>query len=157
MENTIPIAQLPLLPLYTAQIIESRTYCLRHTKSFKTSGSSKNMAIARSSQLQAAFALSYAAQITEPTYEDAQYLNRCLSWQMEAKGLTFVNTDVKTLRAVAFTDSSFANNKGLSSQIGYVIVLADAQNNANIIHWQSIKCRRVTRSVLASELYALSL
>ena len=115
------------------------------------------MAIARSSQPQAAFALSYAAQITEPTYEDAQYLNRCLSWQMEANGLTFVNTDVKTLRVVAFTDSTFANNKDLSSQIGYVIVLADAQNNANIIHWQSIKCRRVTRSVLASELYALSL
>ena len=55
------------------------------------------------------------------------------------------------------TDSSFANNKDLSSQIGYVIVLADDQNNANIIHWQSIKCRRVTRSVLASELYTLSL
>ena len=83
--------------------------------------------------------------------------HRCLSWQKEAKGLTFVKTDVKTLRIIAFTDSSFANNKDLSSQIGYVIVLADAQNNANIIHWQSIKCRRVTRSVLASELYALSL
>lgn len=76
---------------------------------------------------------------------------------MEAKGLTFVNTDMGTLRIVAFTDSSFANNKDLSSQIGYVIVLADAQNNANIIHWQSSKRRRVTRSVLASELYALSL
>lgn len=45
---------------------------------------------------------------------------------MEAKGLTFVNTDMETLRIVAFTDSSFANNKDLSSQIGYVIVLADA-------------------------------
>ena len=113
--------------------------------------------IATVSQPQAAFALSYAAQITEPTNEDAQYLNRCLSWQLEAKGLTFVKLDTRTLRIVAFTDSSFANNKDLSSQIGYVIVLADAQNNANIIHWQSIKCRRVTRSVLASELYALSL
>ena len=38
--------------------------------------------IATVSQPQAAFALSYAAQITEPTYENAQYLNRCLSWQM---------------------------------------------------------------------------
>ena len=95
------------------------------------------------SQPQAAFALSYAAQVTEPTYEDAQYLNRCLSWQKEAKGLTFVKTDMRSLRIVAFTDSSFANNKDLSSQIGYVIVLADAQTNANIIHWQSIKCRRL--------------
>ncbi len=113
--------------------------------------------IATVSQPHAAFALSYAAQVTEPTYEDAQYLNRCLSWQLEGRGLTFVKLDMTTLRIVAFTDSSFANNKDLSSQIGYVIVLADAQNNANIVHWQSIKCRRVTRSVLASELYALSL
>ena len=90
--------------------------------------------IATVSQPQAAFALSYAAQITEPTYEDAQYLNRCLSWQMEARGLTFVKLDVTTLRIVAFTDFLFADNKDLSSQIGYVIVLTDAQNNANIIH-----------------------
>jgi hypothetical protein len=28
---------------------------------------------------------------------------------------------------------------------------------ANIIHWSSVKCKRVTRSVLASELYAMAL
>ena len=56
-----------------------------------------------------------------------------------------------------FTNSSFVNNKDLSSQIEYVIVLTDAQDNANIIHWQSIKCRRVIRSVLVSELYVLFL
>jgi hypothetical protein len=33
-----------------------------------------------------------------------------------------------------FIDALFANNKDLSSQIGYVIVLADASNNANILH-----------------------
>ena len=58
---------------------------------------------------------------------------------------------------MVFTNSSFVNNKDLSSQIGYVIVLADAQNNANIIYWQLIKCRRITKSVLTFELYALSL
>lgn len=90
--------------------------------------------IATMSQPQAAFALSYAAQIIEPTNKNAEYLNRCLSWQLKAKGLTFVKLDVTTLRIMAFTNSSFANNKNLSSQIGYVIALADAQNNANIIH-----------------------
>ncbi|RAL64335.1 hypothetical protein DID88_001811 [Monilinia fructigena] len=54
-------------------------------------------------------------------------------------------------------DASFANNTDLSSQIGYVICLMDKHNNANIIHWTSIKCKRITRSVLASELYALVL
>ena len=33
-----------------------------------------------------------------------------------------------------FTDSLFVNNKDLSSQIEYVIILIDAQNNANIIY-----------------------
>ena len=83
--------------------------------------------------------------------------NKYLDQQRNNNGLTFVKLDLQTLRVIAFTDSSFANNRDHSSQIGYVIVLADADNNANIVHWQSIKCRRVTRSVLASELYALSL
>ena len=55
-----------------------------------------------------------------------------------------------------FTDASFANNKDLSSQIGYVIVLTDRNYSANIIYWSSIKYKRVTRSVLASELYGLA-
>jgi len=50
-------------------------------------------------------------------------------------------------------DALFTNNKDLSSQIGYVIVLADAIKKANIVYWSLVKCKRVTRSVLASELY----
>ena len=57
---------------------------------------------------------------------------------------------------MVFTDASFANNRDLSSQIGFVIVLTDRNQDANILHWSSIKCKRVTRSVLASELYALA-
>ena len=55
-----------------------------------------------------------------------------------------------------YTNASHANNTDLSSQIGYVITLADNTNKANVIHWSSVKCKRVTRSVLASELYALA-
>ena len=55
-----------------------------------------------------------------------------------------------------FTDSLFANNKDLLSQIGFIIVLADLINKANIIHWSSIKCKRVTKSVLTLELYAIA-
>jgi len=42
------------------------------------------------------------------------------------------------------------------SQIRYVLVLADATNKANIIYWLLIKCKRVTRSVLALELYRMA-
>ncbi|KAI0992847.1 hypothetical protein K3495_g15337 [Podosphaera aphanis] len=108
------------------------------------------------SQPTAAFSLSYSAQVTEPTWDDAQFLNRCLNWQKQGSGLKFVKLDKSSLRVFAFTDSSFANNKDCSSQIGYVIVLADSHCNANILHWQSVKCRRITRYVLASELYVLS-
>jgi hypothetical protein len=62
----------------------------------------------------------------------------------------------ESLRLIVFTDASFANNRDLSSQIGYVLVLADGTGRANIIYWSSTKCKRVTRSVLASELYGMA-
>jgi hypothetical protein len=56
---------------------------------------------------------------------------------------------------MVFTDTLFVNNQDLSSQIGFVIVLFD-DNKANILHWSSIKYKRVTHSVLASELYTMA-
>ena len=40
--------------------------------------------------------------------------------------------------------------------MGYVITLADDTLKTNIVHWSSVKYKRVTRSVLASELYAIA-
>ena len=114
--------------------------------------------IASDSQPEASFDLSFAAQTTSPNIENAKTLNKRLQWQIDnpLRGLKFVQLDQKSLQLLVFTDSSFANNPDLSSQIGFVIVIADAAGNANIIHWSSIKCKRVTRSVLASELYAMT-
>ena len=53
---------------------------------------------------------------------------------MKAKSLKFVKLDAKILRIVIFINSSFANNKNLLSQIDYIIVLANARNNVNIIY-----------------------
>jgi hypothetical protein len=55
-----------------------------------------------------------------------------------------------------FTDASFINNKDLFSQIGYILVLADIMNKANIMHWSLIKCKRITKSVLVSKLYTMA-
>ena len=114
--------------------------------------------IASMCQPEASFDLAYAAQVINPNENDAKLLNKRIQWQIEnsTRGLNFVKLDVDTLRLIVFTDSSFANNRDLSSQIGYILVLADASNRANIIHWSSVKCKRVTRSVLASELYAMA-
>lgn len=108
-------------------------------------------------QPQVAFGLSFAAQTTSPTLTDVENLNLSLKWQIEnsSKGLTFVKLRNK-LRLIVFTDSSFANNADFSSQIGYVILLADEFDNCNVIHWSSVKCKRITRSVIASELYAMN-
>jgi hypothetical protein len=115
--------------------------------------------IASVCQPQMAFGLSFAAQTTDPADDDAKFLNRCLSWQIKnaTRGLTFVPLDIQTMKMVVFTDSSFANNYDFSSQIGFVVALADANGDSNIVHWVSVKSRRITRSVLASELYAMSL
>jgi len=116
--------------------------------------------VATVSQPEAAFDLSAAAQVTDPLKEDFTKLNKRLAWQTEnaTRGLRFVPLNLATdsLRLLVFTDSSFANNPDYSSQIGYVIVLADNKDQANILHWSSVKCKRITRSVLASELYGMA-
>lgn len=110
-------------------------------------------------QPQAAFALSQAAQhMSQPTKTDYNRLNACLQWQQNnaEKGLTVVPLNEKDLKIVTFTDASFANNADMTSQIGFIIVLTnEATNRCNIIQWSSTKCKRVTRSVLAAELYAM--
>ncbi|KAI1008166.1 hypothetical protein K3495_g77 [Podosphaera aphanis] len=107
-------------------------------------------------QPQVSFGLSRAAQTTNPDNNDISKLTKSLKWQLEnsSRGLKFLKL-IGKLRIITFTDSSFANNPDLSSQLGYLIVLADEHNNCNIIHWSSVKCKRITRSVIASELYAM--
>ena len=62
-----------------------------------------------------------------------------------------------------FIDGSFANNKDLSSQLGYEIMLInesyDDDNRfiirGNLIYWSSTKSKRVIRSVLVLEIYGM--
>lgn len=39
--------------------------------------------------------------------------------------------------------------------MGFILALVDKHNNANIVHYGSARCRRVTRSVLAAEVHGL--
>jgi hypothetical protein len=118
-------------------------------------------------QPEATFDLSVAAQAQQPTEEDCKALNKRLKWQMEnlSRGLRYMPLNLQTAKLLVFVDGSFANNRDLSSQIGFVIVLANEDVNAqatrfklwgNVLHWSSTKCKRVTRSVLASEVYGMA-
>jgi hypothetical protein len=85
-------------------------------------------------QPEAAFDLSSAAQVTNPMEEDVRKLNKRLMWQKDnlSRGLNFIPLKAP-FKLVVFTDSSFANNTDYFSQIGYVIILADKDNKANIL------------------------
>jgi hypothetical protein len=116
--------------------------------------------IATVSQPERAFGYSFGAQVSgEPTDEQIKFLNKQLTWQLDNpdRGLRFVPLDLASLGIAVFADSSFANNSDKTSQIGFVIVLTDKNKTANIVHCTSVKCKRVTRSALAAELYAMSL
>ncbi|KAI1106028.1 hypothetical protein F4804DRAFT_81788 [Jackrogersella minutella] len=117
-------------------------------------------------QPEAAFDYSTAAQHTEPGPKEVKALNARIKWQMDNKerGLNYIQLNPQDLRLYIFVDGSFANNKDMSSQIGYIVVLGnerptaqdnELQVNGNIIHWSPTKCKRVTRSVLASEIYGM--
>lgn len=72
-------------------------------------------------------------------------------------GLTFVPIYLSTSRLVLFSDASFGNARKEKSQLAYVVILADKDDHENIIHYASTRCRRITRSVMASEIHALVL
>ena len=71
-----------------------------------------------------------------PVKDNTKSFNKQLSWQIENinRGLKFIKLDVNTLQLLVFMDASFANNKDLSLQIGYILVLVNAIKKANIIY-----------------------
>ncbi len=107
-------------------------------------------------QSKASFNLSRAAQSIEHSLDDIISLNKRLIWQIanQIRKLRYVKLNQSSLQLVVFTNSSFAKNHDSFSQIEYVICLADS-THANILHWFSIKCKRITRSVLTIELFAM--
>lgn len=67
-----------------------------------------------------------------------------------SKSLTFL------LISFLFFRRIFASNRYLSSQLGYVLILNDTLANASLLHYNTCKSRRVARSALVAELFALS-
>lgn len=65
-----------------------------------------------------------------------------------------LNIDFLEIRVYA--DSSIENNADKSSQLGYVVFVVDKDDNCALLAWCWKKSRRITRSVLSAELFALS-
>jgi hypothetical protein len=71
------------------------------------------------------------------------------------RGIKYIALDLECTKLFVFVDGSFANNKDFSSQIGYLIILANKTetistgtnefaNKGNLIYYSSTKSKRVT-------------
>jgi hypothetical protein len=70
--------------------------------------------------------------------------------------LKYPKLDVISLTLKVYTDVSYANNFCGSSQLGYIIFMADESGKCQLIVWSSHKSRRVTRTELGSETMAFA-
>lgn len=64
--------------------------------------------------------------------------------------------DINSLQLTVLSDGSFSGNEDGSSQVEYMIFLTDKYNNANLEDYASMKSRRVVRSVIGAETFALA-
>ena len=93
----------------------------------------------------------------EANNSDAFMLNEVVEvLKTRQRGIMFPKLDLKTACIRGYAYVGFASNTDFTSQLGMIILLMDAQNTAAIIHYSSWKSRRVVRSPLAAEVYALS-
>jgi hypothetical protein len=80
------------------------------------------------------------------------------------RGIKYITLDLKYIKLFVFVDGSFVNNKDFSSQISYLIIIANKTKTIsiktnkfiikeNLIYYSFIKTKRVTWSVLALEIY----
>ncbi len=103
-----------------------------------------------------------SAQLARVKVEDASPSDvRLLSaaaahLKAHSRGILFTRLDLSTLVIRGYSNAAFAHNENSTSQLGMVIVLFNAHGHANILHYASWKSRRITRSILAAEMYAFS-
>lgn len=102
------------------------------------------------------FRICSASQVVVPDQATAKALNKYIQRANEDHKcrLCFVSLDKKFATLAVFAVASFASNADLASQLGYVIVLIDADGTAISLRNTSVKFKRFSRSVLTAELFA---
>lgn len=69
------------------------------------------------------------------------------------QGFNFIKIDMKSMRVVVLFDASSALAPGLQWYIGCVVLMADGQQRAIVVHFGSIRCHRVSWSGMAAEVH----
>jgi len=108
------------------------------------------------------FEISQLAQVTEKIFEEdrrgtIRRLNRAIKYAVDNRfTLKVPKLEKSSLRVIGFSDSSFANNADLSSQVGHICFLGDDSGSVIPITFKSYKAKRITRSAMAGEFIAFS-
>ena len=95
-----------------------------------------------------------AVPITLYDYRDMIYAP-ITSFILATEG-TGCGTSRGSLHLKCYADASFASNDDLSSQLGYVILLCDAEDRCHILDYASRKCKRVVRSIMSRRVYTFA-
>lgn len=105
-------------------------------------------------------AVNKIAQVSEREFDSnsTRSLNALIKKAKAGRDLAlyYPMLDRQTLRLRVYADASFAGNADLSSQLGFVILLCDASGRSHVLSYGSRKCKRVVRSAMAAEVYALA-
>ena len=108
------------------------------------------------------FAISQLAQVTDEIFaKEKQKVIRKLNTAVKFAitnpiSLKIPRLELESIRVIGFSDSSFANNRDLSTQLGQIVFLGDNRGTVVPIHFKSYKAKRIVRSAMAGELIAFS-
>ncbi len=102
-----------------------------------------------------ACAISMAARVTRNTFDSKAILAhnavvRYLRSTMD-RALKFPKLDGDSLRIACYVDAGHCNAAEGRSQLGYIITLADKNNNCCVLAFSSKRSRRIVRSTTAGE------
>ena len=100
------------------------------------------------------------AQVTVESYtrEHIKMMNGCIKLLKMQKGfkIQYAKLDLDSVHLRVYTDAAFGTNNDSTSQIGFVILLCDKEDNAHILDYASKKARRVVRSIMGGEFIAFA-
>ena len=94
--------------------------------------------------------------VSEGTIADLKMVNKAIAFaQRNPLTLMFANRKLHESVFVVFCDASYGNLRDSSSQGGFIIFLVSKSGKCSPVTWQSKKIRRVCKSTLAAESWAM--
>lgn len=95
----------------------------------------------------------------ETTNDEYKSLTKAIKFLQDTgtPGLNYVPLDLESARFILRTDTSFSNASGMKSQLVHLILMADKNDQCNILTFGSNTFQRVSTGVTESEVQGLEL